>query len=138
MQTVVLHESPATITASLPACADDLAMPQPYTYMQQVGDVDQAAHWKRIDSPVLVVYGTSHYITSEADGRYLVNMINGFHPGRASLRVIDGMVHGLASVPTQREAIRLESDPPEAHPELLPTVRAWLDATLSTSPARRT
>ena len=64
-------------------------------------------------------------------------MINGFHPGRASFRVIEAMDHGLASVPSQREAIRLESDPAEAHPELLPTVRAWLDAALAGPPARR-
>ena len=135
----VLHETPQTIAAALPGCAKSLVFPQPYTYMQQVGDVDQAAHWKRIDRPALVIYGTSDFVTSEADSRYLVDMINGFHPGRASLRVIEGMDHGLASAPPQREAIRRRPGdaPADAHPELLSTVRAWLDATRAASPARR-
>jgi hypothetical protein len=75
----------------------------------------------------------------EADSRYLVDMINDFHPGRASLRVIDGMDHGLESAPPPREAIRSPRDTPgEAHPLLLPTVRAWLDATRAATPARQT
>jgi len=124
----VLHETPQAITAALPGCAGSLALPQPYTYMQQVGDIDQAEHWKRIDRPVLVIYGTSDFVTSEADSRYLVDMINGFHPGRASLRVIEGMDHGLESAPPPREAIRQQrAGPGETHPALLPTVRAWLD-----------
>jgi hypothetical protein len=125
----VQHETPRAIAAAVPGCADSLALPQPYTYMQQVADVDQAAHWKRIDRPVLVLYGTSDFVTSEADSRYLVDMINGFHPGRASLRVIEGMDHGLTSAPPPREAIR-RGGSDEAHPELLPTVRAWLQAAL--------
>ena len=135
----VNHEAPATLEAALPACAGKLAMPQPWTYMQQVGDVDQAAHWKRIDRPALVLYGTSDFVTSEADSRYLVDMINGFHPGRASLKVLNGMDHGLEVAPPPREAIRQErTAPADVHPELLPTVRGWLDTMLATpaGPAR--
>jgi uncharacterized protein len=133
----VLHETPQAILAAQPGCSESLALPQPYTYMQQVGDVNLAEHWKRIDRPVLVVYGTSDFVTSERDSRYLVDMINGFHPGRASLRVIEGMNHGLESAPPAREEIRRAGGPPaEVHPELLPTVRAWLDAARAASTAR--
>lgn len=123
----VAHEAPADIERAIPACAGTLALPQPWTYMQQVGDVDQAAHLKRVDRPVLVMYGTSDFVTSESDSRYLVDMINGFHPGRASLRVVDGMDHGLEVAPPPREAIRR---PPGgaagAHPAVLPAVRDFL------------
>lgn len=105
--------------------------------MQQVGDVNLAEHWKRIDRPVLVVYGTSDFVTSESDSRYLVDMINGFHPGRASLRVIEGMNHGLESAPPPGEEIRRAGGPPgEVHPELLPIVRTWLDAARAAATAR--
>jgi pimeloyl-ACP methyl ester carboxylesterase len=97
--------------------------------MQQVGDVDQAAHWKHIDRPVLIIYGTSDFISSEADSRYLVDMINNFHPRQATLHVIRGMDHGLEEAPPLREAIREDREPSgRAHPELLPLVSAWLDS----------
>ena len=131
----VLHETPPAIVSTLPGCARSLEFPQPYTFMQQAGDVDQAAHWKYIDAPVLVIYGTSDFVTSEADSRYLVDMINSFHPGRASLRVIEGMDHGLMRASSQSESYAGNGSS-DAHPELLQAVVRFLDSTRNNAPRR--
>lgn len=84
-----------------PACEAQLPMPMPPTYMQQVGGLDLAALWKKIDAPTLIFYGTADFITDEGQGRYLRDMINAFHPGRARLEVVEGMEHGLHVTGTQ-------------------------------------
>jgi len=76
-------------------CAGDLAAPAPSTYMQQLGSLDLAPLWKQIDAPVLIFYGTADFVTDDYQHQYLTNMINAFHPGRATYVRIEGMDHGL-------------------------------------------
>jgi pimeloyl-ACP methyl ester carboxylesterase len=63
--------------------------------------------WKKANVPVLVTFGTSDPTTSAEESRYLINMINSFHPGRAEYMEFAGMGHGL---------------------DLSPSPRAWLEA----------
>jgi hypothetical protein len=52
-------------------------------------------------------FGTSDPTTSAEESRYLANMINSFHPGRAEYMEFAGMGHGL---------------------DLASSPRAWLEA----------
>ena len=52
-------QTPQQILAKDASCADDLELPAPYTYMQQVGSLDLAPLWKRIDAAALIIYGTA-------------------------------------------------------------------------------
>jgi pimeloyl-ACP methyl ester carboxylesterase len=99
----------------------------PYPYMQQIGDISLAKQWKQIDAPVLVIYGTSDPATSADEGQYLVDIINGFHPGRAYAE-IPGMGHDFGRYSSQSEFLSRRSSP-TPHPfddELLAVVLAWL------------
>jgi pimeloyl-ACP methyl ester carboxylesterase len=62
----------------------------PSLYMQQIGDLSLAKQWKSADIPVLVIYGTSDPATSADESRYLVEIINSSHPGRASYVELPG------------------------------------------------
>ena len=41
-----------------------------YQHMQQIGDINLAKQWKRIEAPVLVIDGTSSLATSADESRY--------------------------------------------------------------------
>jgi len=53
------------------------------------------ALWALLDLPVLVVYGSTDFITSEADSRAIVEDVNRTHPDRGELRIIERMDHYL-------------------------------------------
>jgi pimeloyl-ACP methyl ester carboxylesterase len=99
---------PEQIVKDLPECRDYVNTGgASYTYIQQIADIDLALQWKKVDAPVLVTWGTSDPTTSAEENRYLVDLINSFHPGRAEYAEFAGMGHGL---------------------DLSPSPRAWLEA----------
>lgn len=100
----------------------------PYPYMQQIGDISLAKQWKQIDAPVLVIYGTSDPATSADEGQYLVDIIDSFHPGRATYAEIPGMGHEFGRYSSQSEFLSRRNSP-TPHPfddELLAVILAWL------------
>jgi pimeloyl-ACP methyl ester carboxylesterase len=105
---LVEKKPPDQIVRDAPECADSVnTFGVSYSYLQQIADLDLAAEWKKVDVPVLVTWGTSDPTTTADESRYLVEMINSFHPGRATYAEFPGMGHGL---------------------DLSPSPRAWLEA----------
>jgi pimeloyl-ACP methyl ester carboxylesterase len=127
-------ETPEQIAKDAPDCAQlPIQPPAPYTYMRQVAGLNLAEAWKAVDAPVLVIYGTSDFLTSLDEHQYLVELINSFHKGRATLAAIDQMDHFLARAGTMRESMRRAEDEQardEFQPAILERVRDWLDVIL--------
>lgn len=100
--------TPESILRSNPECSPYLPTQGgvPYMYFRQIAAVNLPELWKGIDIPVLVIYGTSDPLTSADESQYLANMINGFHPGRATYIKIEGMSHAFDKQPTQADALR--------------------------------
>lgn len=119
--------APAELLKSDPRCSDMLVGGVPHTYLQQVGDLNLSEYWKKLDVPVLVTYGTNDPATTAADSRYLADMINSFHPGRATYREIDGMSHVL-NVATSKRDFLLNGPGPNAKlsPAFMQIVEDWL------------
>jgi pimeloyl-ACP methyl ester carboxylesterase len=107
---LIEKQAPEQVIKEIPDCKDSVnTFGVSAAYLQQIADLDLAAEWKKVDLPVLVTYGTSDPTTSAEESRYLVNMINNFHPGRAEYMEFDSMGHGLDLAPSQRawlESIR--------------------------------
>ena len=106
-----------------------------YTYLQQIADLDLAAEWKKVDVPVLVTWGTSDPTTTPEENRYLAEMINSFHPGRATYAEFPGMGHGLDLSPSPRawlEAIQKHRHG-QFDEEFLARVGTWLATALDSS-----
>ena len=108
----VEKETPQQILAKEKNCADEIDLPAPYTYMQQIGALDLAPLWKKIDAPVLILYGTADFVTDDYQAQYLRDMINSLHPGRATYIRIDGMDHFLTMSGTQKAALEKKGPPP--------------------------
>lgn len=102
----VEKQTPEQIIAANKACEGELQFPAPYTYMQQVGSLDLAPLWKKIDAPVLIFYGTADFVTDDYQAQYLRDMINSFHPGHATYVQVDGMDHGLMLSGSQKAALQ--------------------------------
>jgi pimeloyl-ACP methyl ester carboxylesterase len=127
-------ETPEQIAKDAPDCAQlPMQPPAPYTYMRQVAGLNLAEDWKAVDAPVLVIYGTSDFLTSLEEHQYLVDLINSFHKGRATLAAIDQMDHFLARAGTMRESMQRADDEQardEFQPAILERVRDWLGVIL--------
>ncbi len=129
---LIEKQTPDQVIKDMPGCKEHVnTFGVAYTYLQQIADLNPAVEWKKVDVPVLVTYGTSDPTTTAADGRYLVTMINSFHPGRAEYIEFPGMGHGLDLAPSPRawlEAIQKHQHG-EFDREFLKRVAAWLDKT---------
>jgi len=127
-------QTPEQILKTSPECKDAVnTFGVSYTYLQQIADLDLAVEWKKVDVPVLVTYGSSDPATWSEENRYLVDVINSFHPGRASYLEFRGMGHGLDLVPSKRawlENIRKHEHGPFDQ-DFLKQVADWLDKNLA-------
>jgi hypothetical protein len=104
----------------------------PETYMHQIGDISLGKQWKQVDIPALVIYGTSDPATSADENRYLAEIINSFHPGRATYVEMPGMAHDFTRYASQAEFLNRRRDVPP-HPydnDLLDVLLKWLQQRL--------
>ena len=105
-------------------------------YLQQIADLDLAAEWKKIDVPALVTWGTSDALTSADENRYLMDMINSFHPGRATYLEFSRMGHGLNLWPSQRAFLESlgKKEHAEFDAEFLEKMAEWMRQKLIPAP----
>lgn len=122
--------SEADVVKAQPDCRDDLPSQagMPATYFRDVARVNLAEEWKRSDVPVLVTYGTSDPLTSQEESKYLVNMINSFHPGHATYEEFDHMSHHFDQQPDKVQALRSLGDKHNGayDASFVPRIEQWM------------
>lgn len=124
---LIARESFDEVVKSDPACRDFITYPAPYTFMQQWAALNLAEHWKRVESPVLIVNGLSDFIATVSDGPYLADIINSFHPGHATLKAIPGMDHYLTRAASMEASMaRTDGERGEFVPDVLEAIKDWL------------
>jgi dienelactone hydrolase len=117
------------IVKASPECRDFVTFPASSAYMQQWADVTPAAAWTKVEAPVLVVYGSSDYVSTIADDPYLADLIDAGHPGRATLKEIPAMDHGMSKAASMAAAMsRPAGTPEDFEPAVLEAIRSWLAA----------
>ena len=130
---LIEDQSRAALLAERPAAAAAIKYPASDDYLRQVAAQNLPALWAQLDLPVLVVYGSADFITSEADSRAILEDVNHAHPGRGELRIIERMDHYLtdaADQATSFKAPRPWDRTPAQHPAyqaaIEPVVGDWL------------
>ena len=130
----IQKQTPEMLAREAPECLDKLPLSAvSHRYLQQIGELQSAEQWKAADVPVLVTYGTSDPTTDERESRYLVDMINSFHPGRASYVQIEGMNHYFDREPSKKDGLlvlRGEKTAGDFEAAMLTGVERWLDERL--------
>jgi uncharacterized protein len=133
---LIERQTPEQVLKDSPDCSDFITYPAAYTYMQQWAALNPAEEWKKVDVPVLVVYGTSDFVSTIADDPYMVDVINSFHPGHATLKAIPDMEHDLTKAASMEASLnRPATAPVEFEPAVLDAINAWLQG--QTAPAQR-
>jgi pimeloyl-ACP methyl ester carboxylesterase len=104
----------------------------PYTYMQAVGDISLGRQWKGTNFPVLVVYGTASPVTTAHQNRYLAEMINRYHAGRATYVEVPGMGHDLGRYEDRQDYLDRAGSAAQHpfHMGLMTEIFNWIDAVL--------
>ncbi|MGB8129314.1 MAG: alpha/beta hydrolase [Candidatus Angelobacter sp.] len=133
---LIEKQTPEQVVKHDPECKDSVrTFGVSASYLQQIADLDLAAEWKKIDVPVLVTWGTSDALTSAEESHYLTDMINSFHPHRATYEELKNMGHGLDLWPSQKaflESLGKKQDAP-FDTEFLQRVADWLKQNLGKS-----
>jgi alpha-beta hydrolase superfamily lysophospholipase len=103
MQRLLVEREPeAQIERTMPYCkVPNGVYPVTASYVQQVAALNIIEPWTQLRVPVLAIYGTSDFVTEEADHRRIVDVVNGVHVGQATLTIIPGMDHYLARAPSR-------------------------------------
>jgi alpha-beta hydrolase superfamily lysophospholipase len=99
---LIAREPAVQILRDQPDCAGDIAYPVTAAYLQQVAALNVAEPWTKISAPVLFIYGTADFVTTEADHRLLYAIVDRLHTGNATLRIIEGMDHYLTPAASQQ------------------------------------
>ena len=124
-------QTPETLAREAPDCLKKLPVSAvSYRYLQQIADLKLAEEWKKPDVPVLVIYGTSDPTTDESESRYLVNMINSFHPGRATYLPVEGMNHLFDREASKKDGLLVlqgEKEAGDFEPAVLTGIENWLE-----------
>jgi pimeloyl-ACP methyl ester carboxylesterase len=128
-------QSRASLLAERPAAAESIGYPASDDYVRQVAAQNLPALWAKLDLPVLVVYGTSDFITSEADSRAILDDVNSVHPGRGELKLVERMDHYLTDAADQKTSFKAPRPwdlTPAPHPAYQAAIEAvvgdWLVA----------
>jgi alpha-beta hydrolase superfamily lysophospholipase len=130
MHELLIEKRPeAAIERERPACKIHNGIyPVDAPYVQQVAALNVAQPWTQLNVPVLVIYGTSDFETAAEDQQRITDIVNGVHPGSATLIVLDGMDHQLRLAGTAQIAVLdAERGTPEAYDQRFSaTVTRWL------------
>jgi len=123
------------VVKNSPECRDYITFPAAYTYMQQWAAINPAEEWKKIGAPVLIVYGTSDFVSTIADDAYMAEVINSFHPGNATLQMIANMDHAMFKAASMEQSMNWPANMPrEFEPAVLDTIKAWLQTEVVRKP----
>jgi pimeloyl-ACP methyl ester carboxylesterase len=140
MHRLLVEKQPReTLLRDQPACKDYIAYPTGDDYFRELVTLNVAEPWTKLSIPVLAVYGTADFVTDEADHRRIVDIVNGVHPGAATLDVIPGMDHNLVNAGSPKASLeRSAKGGPAPYDERFSTaVATWLCERERCAPAPR-
>jgi pimeloyl-ACP methyl ester carboxylesterase len=131
---LVNQRAPEDILKDHPELGEDLQYPCHYTYIQQVAARNVMEDWRRVNVPVLLLWGRGDFVTAREDHTYLSDAINRDHPALATYSEIEKMDHFLCKIGSERESWdNLEAGRPnrEFCDDVIPEILRWTQTVLA-------
>jgi len=128
----VEKKSPDEILKEDSTLTDYVEYPVDYHFIQQLDSVSFAKEWMAVTAPVLLVYGTSDFVTAANEHAYIRDEINLYHPGHAEFVEVPEMDHFFNKVASQQASFdSLNSGPAFKNfsDQVLPVIVNWAKKT---------
>jgi pimeloyl-ACP methyl ester carboxylesterase len=135
-QCYVDKQSPADVLTKYPELReltsqflqnDTYIMGRHYSYFQELANRDAAADWKKVDAPVLAMWGAADYVANKADSEFLVAQVNAAHAGNAEFVTIEGTDHNLDRMADMEESF-LAGFAGDFNPEIIIVAKKWMES----------
>ncbi|HZI19956.1 MAG TPA: alpha/beta hydrolase [Pyrinomonadaceae bacterium] len=82
---------------------------RPAAFFHQLGDLNLAAAWEKVEAPTLVMYGEYDWIMSRDDHLLIAELVNARSPGRATYLELPKTDHLLVSFESMQKAFQGDS-----------------------------
>ncbi|MEL7121502.1 MAG: FG-GAP-like repeat-containing protein [Bacteroidota bacterium] len=84
---------------------------RPLKFWVNLNEYNPTAFWKGVNAKVLSMYGSSDIQAIDASGaERIAEIVNFYHPGNARFELIQNADHGLATVPSQLDYMKLQGN----------------------------
>lgn len=121
----VEKKTPEQIIKEHPETADHLfEYPMSIKYFQQVADINIGQLWMNTNIYVLAMHGTSDFVSSANEHEQLVQVVNRYHPGKATHTEIKNSDHW--EIYTESEKISAAHTQTELNPLAATTALSWM------------
>ncbi len=82
-----------------------------FKFMQEVNDANVIQAFKEANCYVLALHGEFDLHAIDAEwAEHTAKVVNSFHPGKGTWKIVPGTEHGFASVPSMEEYIKMRQD----------------------------
>ncbi len=95
-------------------------------YMDELYQANVAGLWRAFNGKALFMYGESDYIASREDHEILQQVMDKYHPGNGTLKIIPATDHGMNSAADFKAAA---TSPCEYNPQVGKIVLEWMRST---------
>lgn len=75
-------------------------------FWRQLGQINHAELWSKLDSYVLAAKGAADFVVYEADHKLIADIVNRTHPGKGSWEIIPNSDHLFHEFPTEQESMK--------------------------------
>jgi uncharacterized protein len=103
-------------------------------FFQQLYDVELAKAWKKIEAPVLALYGASDFLTDAGEHEALAAAVNSWRPGTGKFVRLEGVDHWLRKAADPQASMTQGPGGSEYDDRFAETLAAFMNETLATPP----
>ena len=119
-RSAILHEKPD--------CEAEMKIPTSDVYLQQIAAIDIAELWASLKTDVLLIYGSSDYLTSTDEHLEIQAVVNAETPGAATYVEVADLDHFMTRANSQSESFQRKRSGDDAtfHEGLASIIEDWL------------
>lgn len=113
-----------------PNCAEvvDMLLMRDYDFWYQLYEQNIPNNWKEYNGKVLTLWGNADYISARDEHRHIADVVNEFHPGNGTFKIIPGASHSMQIAGSFSEA---RVNPGGFNTAISDTMNLWLKQQLN-------